>query len=99
MTTIAILGGLLGAVFGLRFKVLILVPAILLGMIVVTATGLTRGDGTLAILLAAALVATALQLGYLGGIFTRFVMAASRAPRSRAIWNHRPISDSKHITS
>ena len=59
---------LVGIALGLRFKVLVLVPAIALAAIFALIVGLARGDGFGSIVLAMAIVGIALQLGYLVGI-------------------------------
>jgi hypothetical protein len=81
MTTLLISGTLLGAVLGLRFKVFVLFPAILIGAVILAAIELLRGDSVSAIALAIMAWALSLQFGYLAGLFTRFVVAASRSPR------------------
>lgn len=53
---------------GLRFKVLVLVPAIALATILALIIGLARGDGFGSIVLAMVIVGIALQLGYFVGI-------------------------------
>jgi hypothetical protein len=82
MSTLILLVFLTGAVLGLRFKVLILAPAIGLALIVVVAMAIARGDGVASILLAGALASVCLQVGYLGGILTRYTMTLARV-RSR----------------
>ncbi len=75
---------LLGAVLGLRFKVMILVPVMVIGF-VAAPTSLLHGykDDIWLIVLTMALVGTGLQLGFLGGLVTRFVIASTRVFRSR----------------
>lgn len=68
----------IGAVLGARCKVLILVPFIGLGSITILAGGIARGDNASAILIAAVLASTSLQIGYFCGIFTRHGVAQSR---------------------
>jgi len=65
---LAIIGALVGIVLGLRFKVLVLVPAIALATILALIIGLARGDGFRSIVLAMVIVGIALQLGYFVGI-------------------------------
>ena len=72
MLLLAMISTLVGAVFGLRFKVLIMLPAIGCALPLILGIGLTRGDDAWSILLAMVLAATALQLGYLFGAVTRF---------------------------
>jgi len=76
---------LAGAVLGLRFKVLALVPAMGLAIIAIAATGMARGYGVPAILIAAVLGLICVQIGYIGGLLTRYAMTLARAgSRSKA---------------
>jgi hypothetical protein len=72
---------LVGAVFGLRFKVFILFPTIGCALPLILGIGLARGDDAWSILLAMVLAATALQLGSLFGAVTRFFMLWVRFSR------------------
>jgi len=76
---------LAGAVLGLRFRFLVLVPAIGLAVLTVVVGGVARADGTWAIVGAAAAVATVLQIGYLAGTVTRFAIAGARTARPRPV--------------
>jgi hypothetical protein len=58
---------LLGAAFGLRFGVLILVPVIALELAIVAINGIAIGESLWRLAIAMSLVATFSQLGYLGG--------------------------------
>jgi hypothetical protein len=83
MITVLLVCLLAGAVLGQRFKVFILlpamVPALFFALLVVAMHGATVGR-----LLAAALIAaTSLQMGYLGGIGVRHLAVAERANRLR----------------
>jgi hypothetical protein len=74
---------LFGAVLGQRFRVFIILPAMLpavaFAMIVAASHGITVGR-----LVAAALIAvTSVQIGYLAGLGIRHFMAAERASRLR----------------
>jgi hypothetical protein len=71
-----LMGVLVGAVLGLRFKVFGLVPVLFGGLAIVVVDGIASGDGVLQLALAIAMTAVALQMGYVLGI----VMAAARAP-------------------
>ena len=68
---IAIIYVLAGAALGLRFKVLILAPAVTLTMLFAAIVGIARGDTFWAIAIAMILHVTAIQVGYLGGILIR----------------------------
>ena len=64
---------LIGATLSLRFKFLILLPAIGLAVIGTGSVGIARGDSTGAVMLTIALTAAAIQIGYLSGLVTRVV--------------------------
>ena len=83
MSMFILLAFLLGAVLGMRFKVFILIPAIGFALIALLAGGIARGDNVSAILIAAVLSSSSLQIGYLGGILTRYSIAIARAGRLR----------------
>ena len=78
MTMLAMTAMLIGAMLGLRFKVLILVPAIVIGSAATLGIGMAHSNSLWSILLAMALAITALQMGYLGGAAIRFVSAGER---------------------
>jgi hypothetical protein len=78
---------LAGAVLGLRYKVLVLVPAIGLALLVTVVTGSARADGAWAIVAACVAVATVVQIGYLTGTLTHVVMAGARGARLRRAWS------------
>jgi len=67
---------LIGAVLGLRFKVLILIPAICLVTIYTAVVGIAHGDRAATLILMAALVVTALQCGYFFGVVMHVVTAS-----------------------
>jgi hypothetical protein len=67
---------LIGTLLGLRFKVLILVPAIALCSPVTLAIGLAHNDSVWFILFDTVLAATTLQVGYLTGAIIRFAITA-----------------------
>jgi len=58
---------LAGALLGLRFKVLVLVPAIIIGSAATFWYGIAHQDSLWCTSLMTALAITVLQLGYLGG--------------------------------
>ena len=70
--TLTIAGFLFGAVLGLCFRVVILIPIILLVVAAVAGIGLAFGMSAGPTVLAMVVAATALQLGYLGGSVARF---------------------------
>ena len=63
---------------GMRFKVLVLVPAIGLALITIVAVGFAGGNSLFAVAIAAALASCCLQLGYVFGAFTRYGLASDR---------------------
>ena len=67
MLTLAIVAILGGAVLGLRYRVFILLPAVMLVLVVVIGVGVARGAGSGRIALDILVALTALQLGYAGG--------------------------------
>jgi hypothetical protein len=81
MVLVAISGALLGGVFGHRFKVLVLLPAILVGVLSIAVVGIAGGTAISTIVLDTIAWTCALQFGYLGGLFNRFIMGAARARR------------------
>jgi hypothetical protein len=76
MLNLFLLSVLVGAVLGMRLKVLILIPAIGFFVIGIIGIGTVRGDGLWLVVSPAILAITCLELGYLAGSTTRFVMAA-----------------------
>jgi hypothetical protein len=81
MTMFAMTAVLIGALLGQRFKVLILVPAIVVGLATVLGFGMAQNGNLWSTLTVMALTITALQLGYLGGAVIRFVVAGARVGR------------------
>ena len=71
---LAIVGVVAGIGLGLRYKVLILVPALSVAMIFAMIIAIARGDHLWSIILAMAIPGTAVQLGYLAGIVIRVVL-------------------------
>jgi hypothetical protein len=65
MSMLILLAFLLGAILGMRFKVLILIPVIAFALIAILVGGVTRGDTLSSILIAIVLVSIGLQIGYL----------------------------------
>ncbi len=59
---------LAGAALGLRFKVMILVPALILTALFAAIVELTRGDQFWSIAVTMILLVTAIQVGYLAGL-------------------------------
>jgi hypothetical protein len=71
---LAVISAVAGAVLGLRFKVLILVPAVAFAVMFAVVVGVARDDSVLFIVLMTAAVGSAVQIGYLAGIAIRAVI-------------------------
>ena len=83
MLILTMISFLIGLVLGLRFKVFILVPAIGLALAMVAVNG--AGDGTWQLVGTMVVVASSLQLGYVGGSILQFgVFATPAADYGRA---------------
>ena len=81
LTVVTILGG---AVLGLRYKVVILLPAATFVLVFVIGVGVAHGAGIWSIALDMMVAATALQLGYAGGS----ALAAARKRRKLRSGEH-----------
>ncbi len=92
MVMIALCSSLVGAVMGTRFKVQVLFPAAMLGCVMVAAVSLLNGSAPT--IMAAIVCVVSIQIGYLGGLFTRFCMAASRTTSTVRIVQPPPEADS-----
>jgi hypothetical protein len=79
MTMLATTAILIGAVLGLRYKVLILVPATIFGSAATLGIGMAQMNSVWLVPLAMVLAITALQVGYLAGAVINFVIAGARA--------------------
>jgi len=80
---------LVGCGLGLRFKVLILVPAVASAMLGAAVAGIARGDEYWSVVVAMILFGTAVQFGYLAGIIAREAVASARARRREAVTKHK----------
>ena len=85
MIMIALCSSLIGAVMGTRFRVQILFPAATLGCAMVAAVAFFKGSAISSAIVAAVVCVISLQIGYLGGLLTRFFMAASRVTSHRSL--------------
>jgi hypothetical protein len=85
MVMIALCSSLIGAVLGTRFRIQVLFPAAVLGLTIVAATAALKGSAASSAITAAVVFVIALQLGYLGGLFTRFCLAAARLASHRSL--------------
>jgi hypothetical protein len=77
LAVISVLGGI---ALGLRYKVLILVPAVTLAMIFAMIVGIARAEHFWSIVLAMVMLGTAVQFGYLAGIAIRAAIGSICAP-------------------
>src|SRR5262245_8610012 len=69
----------LGATLGLRFKVLVLLPAIAVGFIVSVGVGIGNGTDYISIAFNTSLLIADLQAGYFTGTVARFDVARARS--------------------
>ncbi len=92
MTTLTIVSFLAGAALGQRFKVMVLMPAMLIVLGISIATGIAHAQSAWAIALMVAIAATCLQIGYFVGIGVRHVL--STKPSSLAS----PATAPRHAT-
>jgi hypothetical protein len=81
MLTLLISSMLAGAIFGMRVKVLVLLPALFLLFVLVIGKGTVPHDNPSAILLAIFISGTGTQFGYLAGIVLRFTLVPAPAQR------------------
>jgi hypothetical protein len=82
---LAILGFLFATVLSFRFNMFILLPAILLGWMLVVVDGLLNANSGVSIALQMVLVAVVLQLGYVGGIVLKWALLSAR----RGSWSEK----------
>lgn len=85
MVMIALCSSLIGAVLGTRFRIHVLFPAALLGFMLIAAVAALKGSSISSAIMATVVSAVALQIGYLGGLFTRFCLAAARLASHRSL--------------
>ena len=83
MMTLAVISLLAGMVLGQRFKALVLIPAIAIGLVIAIGARILAADAVWSIVLMGAVTATSLQIGYFAGIGIRRLMVAVRASRLR----------------
>jgi hypothetical protein len=74
---LAVINVLAGIALGLRYKLVILVPAVSFVVTFALIVGIARGDHFWSIILVMVIVGTAVQLGYLIGIAIRAAIARS----------------------
>ena len=95
--TLVTMAALIGAILGLRYNVLILVPASVISSVAIFGTGMARSDSPSSILLTVFLAITALQMGYMTGALIYSIVAKTRArkdlPSVIAVVQKRPMSE------
>jgi hypothetical protein len=82
----------IGGALGLRFKVFILIPAILAGVAVITAWGLTQGASIGTISVMNVIGAAGLQFGYLGSTLIGSLTSAGRLGAAKNSQSARPFA-------
>lgn len=85
MVMIALCSSLLGATLGTRYKVAVLFPAIVIGIVLVVATAVLKEATMSAAISVLAIWTVCLQLGYLGGLLTRYCLEAIGLAPQRAL--------------
>lgn len=90
MIALIILG--IGSALGLRCRIFVLLPVILLGLFVFTAFGLAQGTTIRSIMLTNVIGATCLQIGYLGGSLLKFLIFTGRFDGTRSSQSARPFA-------
>ena len=78
MAVLSTISAIVGVALGLRFKLLILVPAIGLVAAIIGAGGVGSGESPWHLALAIAAAAISIQVGYLGGAMVRHMSGAIR---------------------
>jgi hypothetical protein len=81
---LAIISASVGIALGLRYKIVILIRAVVLVIMFATVVGIAHGHPYWSIILALAISGTAIQLGYLAGIVLRAAIGECtyyRAPK------------------
>ncbi len=80
---LAIVCAVAGAVLGLRYNVLVLVPTVTFAMALAVIIGIARADSFWSIVLLTAALGAAVQMGYLAGITIYAVIASIRSGRGK----------------
>jgi hypothetical protein len=80
-----IIGVLVGATLGMRFKVPVLAVAVPSAVMGAAFVGVMRADQFWSVVVEMVLFGTAVQFGYLAGIVARARMASIRTPRREAV--------------
>jgi hypothetical protein len=67
MINLSTLSLLIGAAFGMRFGVFVLVPVIALELCFIALTGFASGESAVRLVMVMSLATTSLQMGFIGG--------------------------------
>jgi hypothetical protein len=81
METLVLVSLCVGAAAGMRLRVFVLFPLIILSFIVVTAWGLAQGETGWSIILTDLVGAACVQVGYLAGLVPNFLIISARQSR------------------
>jgi hypothetical protein len=81
MLALAIAFAFIGALLGLKFKVLVLVPTIVIAMTAIMSISIARGTGLALPMIGTVFAVIAVQVGYLIGAALRLILAAARDAR------------------
>jgi hypothetical protein len=84
METVALAALCIGSALGLRFKVFILIPAILVGVAVITAWTLASGASIGTISVMNVIGVACLQFGYLGGVLLWSLTSTGRSGEAKS---------------
>lgn len=85
MVLLSIVCFLIGALLGLRFRVLVLVPATAFCIFLVLLVGLSSGAGAAWTAIVAIIAAVLLQVGYLAGVATSFFVTETDQPKTAMV--------------
>jgi hypothetical protein len=88
MMMLSMISFFVGAALGQRFKIMVLMPAILIVPGLSIVIGVTHAQSAWSIFLMAATAATSLQIGYLVGIGIPYVLTAAFSRRSSPLASH-----------
>lgn len=86
MLHFALFSMIVGALFGLRFRLFVLLPFTVVGGLATALVAALSGAPGLAVLTSTAIFWAGLQIGYLFGSLARFTIAAARLGRGASVW-------------
>jgi hypothetical protein len=90
MVMIALSSSLIGAVLGIQYKFPVLLPVAIFGAMLVVVVAAFKGSAIVSAMLAIGVWVACLQLGYLGGLLTRYCLEATGLVPQRSL--HSPIA-------